>query len=83
VQIAGEAGRFQEKLVDMLAQIGDVLPRFRIYENLYRDHERLLVALSRAYLDILQFCVHTKDFFLGAKRSMSESHIALVIETNT
>jgi hypothetical protein len=55
----------------MLARIGDVLPRFRIYERLYKDHERLLVALSHAYLDILRFCVRTKDFFLNAKRSMS------------
>jgi hypothetical protein len=55
----------------MLARIGDVLPRFRIYERLYKDHERLLVALSHAYLDILRFCVRTKDFFLNTKRSMS------------
>jgi hypothetical protein len=48
----------------MLAQIGDVLLLFRIYESMYRDHEWLLVALSAAYLDILKFCVHTKEFFL-------------------
>jgi hypothetical protein len=59
----------------MLAQIGDVLPRFRIYERLYHDHERLLVALSRAWLDIIHFCTRTKDFFLNANRSMSESAI--------
>lgn len=57
----------------MLAQIGDALPRFRIYQVLFADHERLLLALSGAYLDILRFCVFTKDFFLQAKRSMSKS----------
>jgi hypothetical protein len=56
----------------MLGRIGDVLPRFRIYERLYKDHERLLVALSHAYLDILRFCVRTKEFFLNTKRSMSK-----------
>jgi hypothetical protein len=41
--------------VDMLAKIGDVLPRFRIYEALFRNYERLLVALSSAFLDLLRF----------------------------
>jgi hypothetical protein len=57
-------------MVDMLAQIGDVLPRFRIYQKLFKNHERLLVALSKAYLDVLEFCVQTKNFFLSARRSI-------------
>ncbi|KAF1850123.1 uncharacterized protein K460DRAFT_269511 [Cucurbitaria berberidis CBS 394.84] len=73
LHIAGQAGKFQEELVGMLAQIGDVLPRFLIYQKLFGKHERLLHALSNAYLDILKFCVFTKDFFLHAKRSMSKS----------
>lgn len=71
IQITAEAGKFQEMLVDMLVQIGDVVPRFQIYERLYRNHERLLVALSKVYFDILLFCTRTKDFFLNAKQSMS------------
>lgn len=55
----------------MLAQVGDVLPRFRIYQALFSDHERLLVALSNAFLDLLKFCTTTKDFFLKGKKSMS------------
>lgn len=62
----------------MLAQIGDILPRFRVYERLYHNHERLLVALSRSYLDILRFCTRTKDFFLNAKHSMSEFTVGLL-----
>jgi hypothetical protein len=54
-QIAGEAGKFEERIVDMLAKIGDVLPRFRRYEALFRNYERLLVALSSAFLDLLRF----------------------------
>lgn len=56
----------------MLGRIGDVLPRFRIYEQIYPDHERLRVALSKAYLDVLEFCVRVKDFFLDARRSLSK-----------
>ncbi|KAF2786863.1 hypothetical protein K505DRAFT_258984 [Melanomma pulvis-pyrius CBS 109.77] len=64
LNIALEAGKFQEKIVDMFARIGDALPRFRIYQSLFRKHERLLRALSAAYLDILKFCIMAKDFFL-------------------
>lgn len=70
-QVAAEATKFQESLVDMLAQIGDVLPRFRIYEGLFKAHERLRRALLEAYLDVLQFCIATKDFFNRAKKSRS------------
>jgi hypothetical protein len=70
-QIASEAGKFQEKMVDMLAQIGDVLPRFRIFQRLFSNHERLLAALADAYLDVLRFCVRAKDFFVRAKKPLS------------
>ena len=56
----------------MLAQIGDVLPRFRIYEKLFKNHERLLVALSASYLDILRFCIASKDLFVKARKSKSK-----------
>jgi hypothetical protein len=71
-QIAGEAGKFQENTVEMLAQIGDALPRFQIYQTLFRNHERLLVALADVFLDVLNFCVLTKDFFTQAKKSLSK-----------
>jgi hypothetical protein len=56
----------------MLAQIGDALPQFRIYEQLFRSHALLTQALSEAYLDILQFCTLVKDFFTKAKRAPRE-----------
>ncbi|KAF1998479.1 hypothetical protein P154DRAFT_439146 [Amniculicola lignicola CBS 123094] len=76
LHIAQEAGKFQEKIVDMFARIGDVLPRFQIYEKLFRTHERLLAALSMAYLDILGFCISAKDFFLRAKDALLPISIA-------
>lgn len=58
----------------MFAQIGDALPRFRIYRNLFSNHELLLVSLSKAYLDVLQFCVTTKEFFAKERRSFSKPY---------
>ena len=53
----------------MLARIGDVLPRFRVYEKLFPSHERLLEALSVVYLDIIKFCERAKATFQSAKGS--------------
>jgi hypothetical protein len=57
----------------MLSRIGDALPRFQIYQVLFRNHERLLAALSKAYLDIISFCVQLKNFLLGAKKKSRTS----------
>ena len=70
-QVTCEAGKFQDSIVDMLAQIGDPIPRYRIYEALYKKHERLVSALSWVYLDVMRFCVATKDFFAKARKSRS------------
>jgi len=52
----------------MFTRIGDVLPRFRLYERLFPSHERLVQALSVVYLDILTFCNDAKTVFRKAKR---------------
>ena len=52
----------------MLARIGDILPRCRIYESLFYSHERLLQAISVAYLDIIHFCVDAKAIFRRFKK---------------
>jgi len=70
--MASAAGKFQEMLVEMLAQIGGVLPRFRLLQKLFSNHERLLAALAEVYLDVLLFCVRAKEFFLRAKKSFSK-----------
>ena len=71
-QIATEFGKYFGKLVDMFARIGDVLPRFRTYERLFSDHERLIQALSMAYLDIITFCTNAKAVFRRGQRSSSK-----------
>ncbi|KAJ4358816.1 hypothetical protein N0V95_002738 [Ascochyta clinopodiicola] len=75
--IVANAASFQEKLVETLAQIGDILPRFRVYEILFNNHERVLVALSAVYLDLLRFCVVTKNFFAKERKSLIPLSIVL------
>lgn len=68
LKIAREFGKYFEKLVDMLARIGDILPRFQVYEKLFRNHERLVHALSVAYVDVVVFCSDAKAVFRRGKR---------------
>lgn len=70
-QIASEFGKYFDKLVEMFARIGDVLPRFRTYEKLFSDHERLIQALSVAYLDVIIFCTNAKAVFRRGHSKLS------------
>lgn len=69
LHLAREFGKYFERIVEMLARIGDVLPRFRVYENLFPNHERLIQALSVAYVDIISFCTKSKAVFRHGQRS--------------
>lgn len=53
----------------MFGIMGDTLPRFHIYEQLFGNHERLLRAISMAYLDILKFSIRVKNFFGHARKT--------------
>jgi hypothetical protein len=55
--------------MDMFTRIGDVLPRCRVYHSLFPSHERLLQAISIAYLDIIHFCIDAKTTFRKLKKS--------------
>lgn len=52
----------------MFVRIGDVLPRFRVYESLFPNHERLVQSLSMAYVDIIEFCSECKAVFRHGQR---------------
>ena len=56
-------------MVDMFEQIGDVIPRFQLYEQLFSSSPRLLHSLSNAYLDIIKFCTSAKNAFQKARKS--------------
>ena len=64
--LASEYSKYFDRIVDMFARIGDVLPRFRGYENLFPNHDRLIQALS---VDILTFCTEAKAVFRSGRRS--------------
>lgn len=68
LRIARELGKYFDKLVDMFTRIGDVLPRFKTYERLFSNHDQLIEALSKAYLDILKFCYDAKAVFRRGQR---------------
>lgn len=53
----------------MFSRIGDVLPRFQVYERLFPNHDRLVHALSEAYVDIIVFCSDAKAVFRRGQRS--------------
>ena len=57
----------------MLSSIGDILPRFRIYERLFSNHELLIQALSKVYVDIISFCAEVKRVFRDGQRATSKS----------
>lgn len=57
----------------MLERIGDVIPRFKTYENLFPKHEQLLYSLSSIYLDIIVFCADAKSLFQKAKKQRCKS----------
>jgi len=73
VRIAIQAARaFEEyftKLVAMLERIGDVLPRFDLYIQMFPTHLNLVVGVSRIYADIIQFCVKAKRVFSAEARA--------------
>ena len=58
-------------MIDMFEQIGDVIPRFQLYEQLFASNPRLLQSLSNAYLDIIKFCTSAKNAFQKARKSGS------------
>ena len=58
-------------MVDMFEQIGDVIPRFQLYEQMFSASPRLLQSLSNAYLDIIKFCTSAKNAFQKARKSGS------------
>lgn len=53
----------------MFVRIGDLLPQFRVYEKLFPSPERLVQALSLAYVDIITFCAHAKAIFRYGQRN--------------
>ena len=54
----------------MFSRISDLLPRLRIYEQLFPNHDSLVQSISCVYFDVLTFCSDAKKMFRRAKRTM-------------
>ncbi|KAF8856188.1 hypothetical protein BDZ45DRAFT_482027 [Acephala macrosclerotiorum] len=62
-----------DSIVNVLERIGYVLPRFRTYQRIFGHHQRIITALSVAYLDIITFCGEIKVFIRGIQKSRLKS----------
>lgn len=71
-QIARQCGEYFDKIVNMFNQIGIVLPQLRDYQKLFESHERLALAISASYVDILEFCADAKAVFRSARGASSK-----------
>jgi hypothetical protein len=78
LQVAQEYGKYYDKIVEMYARIGDNMPRFRIYEQLFANHERVLAALATAYLDIIKFSTEAMKVFVQARKSTKLAQLAVL-----
>lgn len=54
----------------MFNQISHLLPRVRIFEQLFPTHERLVQSLSVVYFDVLNFCSDSKVMFRKTKYTL-------------
>lgn len=63
IQAARAFEEYFTKIVAMLERIGDVLPRFDIYIQMFPTHQNLVIGVSMIYADIIQFCVKAKRVF--------------------
>lgn len=57
-----------KRLVEILEQIGSLLPRMRDYETLFATDASLMISVSNAYLVVLDFCCDIKDVFMTVSR---------------
>ncbi|KUJ17699.1 uncharacterized protein LY89DRAFT_733531 [Mollisia scopiformis] len=61
--IAREYEDYFSKLMKMLQQIGDALPRFQVYEELFRNHESFQRTLCAMYSELISFLCSAKKVF--------------------
>lgn len=77
LHLAREFGKYFERLVEMLARIGDVLPRFRVYENLFprwaQPNDIVIPLLYSKYcpqFEIFEFCYLKLVSYFSARLSL-------------
>jgi hypothetical protein len=61
------------RLTDMLQRISDVLPRYRIYTQLFSKHEPLQKAISQVYSAVVAFVLEATKVFKSSSRVIKSS----------
>lgn len=77
-QMAKEYDDYFHKLIDMLEKIGKALPQFQDYQRIFANHERLLQAISDAYLSVVRFCVDAKVLFKQANAHKTSNRLGML-----
>ncbi|CZR58779.1 uncharacterized protein PAC_08671 [Phialocephala subalpina] len=76
--LAHQCGSYFKNVANMISQIDEHLPRFGIYEKLFIGHERVVAAVTAAFLDVLYFLfkfiwrTFEEDFDVGTFRKHNE-----------
>ncbi|KAK8430558.1 hypothetical protein IWX49DRAFT_636079 [Phyllosticta citricarpa] len=68
IHMAQEVDQYFEQLIEMLSQIGTILPQFRDYHRLFPQFDRLMLALSENLANILTFCYKVKVHFADSEK---------------
>lgn len=74
-QLAEEFGKYFERLVDMLEQIGDNISRLFGYAGLFSGHTGLNDALSKVFISILKFCFGVRRLFRNEEKKRCGSPV--------
>ncbi len=61
------------RLTEMLQRIADVLPRYRIYTELFSKHETLQKAISQVYLAVETFVFEAAEVFESSRRVLTNA----------
>lgn len=69
LRLAQKFNAIFDRIVEIFERVGWILPRFRVYEKVFNRHPRVIIALSTAYLDIINFCGEIKNFIRSIQRS--------------
>jgi hypothetical protein len=61
--VAGSFAKYFSKLVTMMEQIGDMLPLYERYEQMFADSISFREALGNMYFDVVLFLCRARTIF--------------------
>ncbi|RFU35207.1 hypothetical protein B7463_g1158, partial [Scytalidium lignicola] len=64
LQAVQNFSQYVDRLLDMLGEVGENLPRFIEYNNLFPGRSGVQSALVKVYVDTIDFCVKVRNVFL-------------------